>query len=479
MQTPARSRRFRNLFFPAALVAMLAPCVAVGELPSRLVLKSPRVVGEERSLSWTHPFAGWTYDVQSQETLGAPWSPAPGGSGLGAKAWSETRPAPDGGRWYRVVANPPPGSRGRLVSAAKVTSYSVGTLGFLFAFAGVPLVPQHDVDVYKLVYETVDPFGAPTLVSAELAVPTATTVPVPSWPLLAYAHGTALTRSDVPSTPNNTEGLAGVAMATSGYVSVLPDYLGLGDSALAHPYHHAASEATCMVDGLRAARLAAAAKGIPLTGQLFLCGYSQGGHAAMATLRELERHHAGEFAVTACAAMAGAYDLSGVSLDDALTDRQPPNPYYFAYLMKTLVDLYQIAPTFGSMLREPYATKVPPLFDGLHDGSEVNAAMPTVPKLAMKPEIVQALASDPNHPVRVALRDNDLTGFRPVARLRLYHCSGDLDVLPANSAVALSRYQALGATQVELLDPMPGADHGDCSQPSLLAAKAWFDSLRQ
>ena len=36
-----------------------------------------------------------------------------------------------------------------------------------------------------------------------------------------------------------------------------------------------------------------------------------------------------------------------------------------------------------------------------------------------------------------------------------------------------------GASQVQLIDPMPTADHGGCVLPSLLNAKAWFDTLRQ
>jgi hypothetical protein len=63
--------------------------------------------------------------------------------------------------------------------------------------------------------------------------------------------------------------------------------------------------------------------------------------------------------------------------------------------------------------------------------------------------------------------------------MQMYHCSGDQDVLPANSQVAYSSFRAQGASQVQLIDPQPGADHGGCIIPSLTAAKAWFDSLKQ
>ena len=63
--------------------------------------------------------------------------------------------------------------------------------------------------------------------------------------------------------------------------------------------------------------------------------------------------------------------------------------------------------------------------------------------------------------------------------MRMYHCSGDADVLYANSQVAYSNFLARGAAQVQLIDPLPGADHGGCFLPSLSAAKTWFDSLKQ
>jgi hypothetical protein len=69
--------------------------------------------------------------------------------------------------------------------------------------------------------------------------------------------------------------------------------------------------------------------------------------------------------------------------------------------------------------------------------------------------------------------------WKPIAPTRLYHCDGDQDVLFANSQVAYSNFVALGATDVQLINPLPGADHGGCVLPSLLSAKAWFDTLKQ
>lgn len=472
--TPSRKLPRAKLL---AILALLLPCLAAhAQLPSRLRLLHPAQEPDGVRLTWDVPGEGWSFDVEEATDPAGPWTPAPAGSVGRARAWLDPRGTLQGPqRWFRVHAAPPVVARGRLLAVSKTASYTATQLGFLLMLQGIPLAAQFDVDVYMLTYETVDPWGLPTVASASLAVPLKPTRP---WPLLAYQHGTILRRLDAPSSGLSTEGLVGVLLATSGYVGVSADYLGLGESPGRHPYHHAASQATAVVDALRAGRSACTSNNVPLNGQLFLAGYSQGGHATLATLREIEARHAAEFDVAACAPMAGAFDLSGVTLSDALSDRPAPNPYYFAFLLQTLVDLYGIAPRLADLLVPPYDQSLPPLLDGSVDGSAVNAILPAIPHRILKPEFLAAVRANPDHPLRRALRDNDLTAWQPRSPVRLYHCSGDQDVLPANAAVARDRMAALGAS-VPLIDPKAGANHTDCAQPALLLVKSWFDSLRK
>jgi dienelactone hydrolase len=198
------------------------------------------------------------------------------------------------------------------------------------------LTPELPVAVHKVEYETITPWGARTVASGVVAVPQKDGV---SWPLVSYQHGTLAKKSEAPSAAALGEQLLGVAFATAGYVAALPDYLGLGDSPGVQPYHHARSHGTSGVDMLRAARTFCATHGIALNSKLFLCGYSHGGYAAMAVLREMEQYHAAEFQVTAAATMAGAYDLAGVTTDDFLSERAVPNPYYSALLLAAYQDV--------------------------------------------------------------------------------------------------------------------------------------------
>lgn len=427
-------------------------------------------------LDWLSAGTGLEYTVQSRDALGdeglwlippadQPW-PIP------FTQWTDARPAIERARFYRVLAVPV-AERGQVHSVSVPALFTQPLIGLIFANAGIPVTPQYDVRSYAVVYETIDPDGARTLASGSLLLPVGTSNALA---LASYQHGTIARTNDAPG----QELLAGVAFATTGYAALVPDYLGLGQaSAGLQPYHHARSEATACVDLLRAARRVCATNDQPLNGQLFLVGYSHGGHATLALLRELESFHTNEFTVTACAPMAGAYDLSGVSTADFLSDRTQPNPYYFALLLAAYQSVYHLAPSLADLLEPPYDTTLPPLLQGNASGSEINAVMPVVPVRILKPQYLAAFQANPNHPFRLALRDNDLYRWKPRAPLRLYHCQGDQDVLFANSQVALDSFQTLGATQTELIDPLPTADHGDCALPSLLDAKAWFDSLRQ
>ncbi len=397
------------------------------------------------------------------------WSPVPGGQWPApTRSFLDARP-PSSSRFYRVRGQPGPVARGTLLSSTELASMTREQIQFFFTLAGFPVVADRGVKFYKLQYETVDAQGLRTLASGALAVPVGLASPLP---LVSYQHGSILSREDVPSRLN-TEGFLGVAFATSGYAAVLPDYQGLGDSPGFHPYHHADSEAAAVIDMLRAARAFCAAAAIPLGPRLFLTGYSQGGHATLAALREMESRHADEFTVTACATGAGAYDLSGTTANDFLSRRAQPNPYYFVYLLAAYRDVYGLP----DYLAEPYATTVPPLLDGTHDGAAVNAILPSDPTLILSPGDREAFLGDPQHPLRIALRRNDLLDWAPRTPVRLYHCNGDRDVAPANSTVARDAFVARGAA-VELFDPSPAADHGGCVEPTLLQIKAWFDVLR-
>jgi hypothetical protein len=429
------------------------------------------------TLNWSNAGSQFGYTVEVRDSLSAgAWSPAPASVWpMPGTVWKDPRLANGAAQFYRVVTLAAAARRGGLLGADSMGVLSPADIQKAFSDIGIPLPVGGGVRLYRVRYETINPFDLRTTASGLLVLPQS---PAKALPLVSYQHGTIVSKDEVPSAMQGLERVVGLALGTSGYVACLPDYLGLGLSPGLHPFVHARSEATAAVDLLRAVGEFCATNAVPLNGQLFLIGYSEGGQATMALHKEIETYHTNEFTITASAPMAGPYDLSGVMLDDFLSGRSMPNPYYFLYVLGAYQSIYHFVGSFSEILASPYDAILPPLLDGRHDGSDINRAIGTsVPTNVLKREFLQALRDDPNHPVRLALRENDLYNWTPKAPMHLYHCDGDQDVLYQNSQVATNSFIQRGATQVQLLNPFPGADHGQCAPIALLAGKIWFDTL--
>jgi pimeloyl-ACP methyl ester carboxylesterase len=426
------------------------------------------------ALRWNDSGLGWNYTVQTRPSLQSgvwltrsdrrPWPTT-------APEWTDSTADP--AQFYQVLAVPA-AERGRLLEFTHQAFMTLPEIALLLGFAEIPVTPLYEVDIYRLVYETVDPWGGRTRASGAVVLPVAAEHPLP---LMSYQHGTLILTNEAPSAINE-QIMPGVGFASIGYAVAMPDLLGFGHSPGLHLYHHARSQATASVDALRAIRSWCAENSVELNDQVFLIGYSQGGHSTMALQRELESFHASEFVVTASAPMAGAYDLSGVTANDLLSGRPMPNPYYLLYLLAAYQEVYGLTNSLAELLAPPYDQTLPPLMNGATSSQIINNAMPADPRLVLDPAVLAALQSQPEHPIRVALRDNDLHRWTPIAPTRLYHCRGDQDVIFANSETAQASFHGRGALQVQLVDPDPTANHTGCALPAFILAKDWFETLR-
>jgi hypothetical protein len=202
----------------------------------------------------------------------------------------------------------------------------------------------------------------------------------------------------------------------------------------------------------------------------------------MATHRELETYHTNEFAVTASAPSAGAYDLGGVTIEAILANPTASSaPAYCPLVVAGYLPIYNLAGTMEEILANPYRRTLPPLLDGLADYSGLTAAMPADMFKILRPDFQADFRTNANNPLRVALRDNNLYDWTPRAPIRMFQCKGDRITIPANSEVAYQSFTNRGACCVEVIDPGAPSqlDHGPCYIPSFRGAMAWFQQLRQ
>jgi hypothetical protein len=176
----------------------------------------------------------------------------------------------------------------------------------LFQVAGTPTCA---ISFHYFQYGTVGGANEKTTASGGIMVPTGS-APACSGPrpVLLYAHGTTTDKNKNMASPQDSEAALIAAMyAAQGYIVVAPNYAGYEASTLSyHPYLNADQQSKDMLDGLAAARKSFASIGANASSKLFVTGYSQGGHVAMATVKAAQ---AAGITVTASAPMSGPYNL--------------------------------------------------------------------------------------------------------------------------------------------------------------------------
>lgn len=133
-----------------------------------------------------------------------------------------------------------------------------------------------------------------------------------------------------------------LAHATDGYAAMYPDYYGIGKGEGKHLYQHAWSEAYAFIYMLYAVDELNQKLNVKSNGQLFLTGYSQGGHASLAAHKYLQELNDPRFQVTASSPMSGAYDMTGEQ--EKYMFQEYPRPFYLPYLILSYQEAYKILP---------------------------------------------------------------------------------------------------------------------------------------
>jgi hypothetical protein len=326
--------------------------------------------------------------------------------------------------------------------------------------AGFAGAARCNVQMVDITYTTVAPDGAtPVEASGVVMLPTGAACPGP-FPLVAYSRGTDLDKARTLAEPGDEEAqLVAAMVAAQGFVVAATDYLGYAKSTWPeHPYLHADSEASANIDAMRAARGLAAQRGIVLDGRVFVTGYSQGGHASMATQKAIEQRLASEFALVGAAHMSGPYDLIG-TVQDALAKLPVGDlgsTYYLPFAVTSLQKVYKdIYTTPAEFFKSPYDASIETLFPGPSDVSLQDLIaqdkMPILLSSLITDDFIKD-AIDPASPLYRALSLNSPIGFAPKANTFLCGGSRDPVVTFSNAEQAAAAFQGAGSTAVTVYD---------------------------
>ncbi|MCU0357818.1 MAG: alpha/beta fold hydrolase [Cyclobacteriaceae bacterium] len=354
-----------------------------------------------------------------------------------------------------------------LVDAELVNTYQASLLQSVAALSGIAVDPtkiRYAVDLYKVRYRTT--YQDRSIIASGLVALPKTTAPVS---MISIQHGTITAHSEAPSVQQgfNESSLTISLFASVGLITVLPDYLGFGSSAsILHPYYVERYSASAVIDNLLAARVLAEQKGLPFTNNLFLAGYSEGGYVTLCTHKYLETVNDQGFNLLASFPAAGGYDIRGVQ-QFLFSQTTYSSPYYLAYVAYAYQQSFRWPTPLSTFFREPYAGRIPALFDGSKSGGQINAQLTnTIPDL-VQPDALTNFNTDPRYKeFREALEANSPIRWVPKKRMVMYHGSADEIIPVENSQQVYQQFLDQGATTntIELII-IPGGTHGSGVQP--------------
>ncbi|MGH4027975.1 alpha/beta hydrolase [Actinomycetota bacterium Odt1-20B] len=334
---------------------------------------------------------------------------------------------------------------------------------------------RYGVRAYRLTYRTVDTHGRPTTATGLLALPKGGPHRLG---LVSDTHGTMVHRDYAPSTAEDFGRLSPFLHAAAGKAVAAPDYLGLGKGPGLHPYMDTASAVTASVDMLRAARTAAGAKGRPLTGDLYLTGFSQGGQVAMALGRELAQRGGHGYRVRALAPVSGPYDLAGQEIpalyDGRINDTS--GVLYFSYFLVAQNRLHPLYKDPAEVFRAPYADRVEALYDGRHGEEDVFKVLPKNVKQLLTPAFYERM-KHPEGGLKEALDANDgVCDWKPGAPVRLYAGAADTDV-PIGNARSCAADLGKNGVRAPVMN-QGDVDHFGSVQVAAPKIARWFAAVR-
>lgn len=309
--------------------------------------------------------------------------------------------------------------------------------------------PRYAVQAWRIDYQSSDADGAAVTASALVALPDKHATAMS--PLLLYQHGTLFHDADAPSNHATADEPA-MLMASLGYAVLAVDYVGYGSSkGVAHPYLLADPMAAVVVDALTAARFWLQGQGRKLNGQLFLTGYSEGGHVTLAAQRALQLSGR-DTGLTATAVGAGPYDVMA-TLDlalDELRDQEPVlaallNPGFLKYL--------------GGSVRREVRKQL------------LKQALPDDTDISFRTDFIDLFLDDQRDAI---VQRCNVVDWLPRAPLALFHGRDDRTVPFVNSTRAYDAMRARGAVSLSLTQCQASpSGHLECVVPY------WQDMLQR
>lgn len=291
----------------------------------------------------------------------------------------------------------------------------------------------NDIHVVAIRYRTKNAFGNEISASGIIAYPSSGEIKG----ITGMQHSTYFLKSEAPSRQLLVPEIIPVFFNR---IVIMADYLGFGASeSYSHPFMHSDLTGRTCTDMLLAAREYLIAEDFQLPDAITLAGYSQGGSATLALLREIENTPGFPWQIDHVYAGGGVYDFTA-TFNHFLEQNYMTMPALAPYLIRGLNVREDMIP--GELFLNP--TEILTLLNGQHGMSEINAQLGSRLDRILHADFY---TSTPNASIQRLLEildENTLLNWTPHAPITLMHAVDD-DVVPYfNSQKALNEFSTRG-----------------------------------
>ena len=365
----------------------------------------------------------------------------------------------------------------RSMTATEVTNLFSPAQSIYPDVAGILPSVKTGAKVYSVTYNTA--LGSKKLVASGL-------VCIPdgggTYPILSFQNGTNTVNASAPSlSANSYTNQLITGFAATGFVTVLPDYLGFGSSTeVFHPYLNLEATVNPILDLFRAVKEMSAKTDLKfsISKDLYLMGYSQGGLSTLQLDKTIETSFSSEFNLKGVGCGAGPYNLS--KLTQIVTSAATfPQPYYIAYIIKGFKSVTSFTNPYSDIFNEPYASRIDGLFNGINSGGAINNQLTSTVADLFTTEFRTTFSTNAKFKgLSDALVANSVAAWRIKTPLILTHGLVDTDVSPLMTQQLYADLINLDPTLPVTYFPMPGFDHGTASAPSLVKFVKQFLVIR-
>jgi len=365
---------------------------------------------------------------------------------------------------------------GKLISGKQVSFIKQNDIDTFVSSLNIGSLPAntiYSVAVHKIVYTTHYQHKQ-IKASGLLFIPQSLSNPS----LLSAQHGTTFKKADAPSVSMSFTGME--FLAALGYITILPDYIGYGESAhLFHPYYEANLSAYTVIDMVLASREYLEQEKISYNPRLFLAGFSEGGYITLAAQKMIEQNKNlyQHLSLTAVAAGAGGFNLFGM-LQSLSLENYFSFPAYLAFIIEAYNKVYNWEKPLDYFFKEKYAVKFKTLLNGNYEGGYVNSQLPAQMDLLFNEKFFANLKDGGEVQLKKALIKNTLLNWRPVTPLCLYHGTNDEIIPYKNSEETFIKLKENGTKNLQFI-PLKGNTHGDSFLPMLMSFIPWFKEFNK